>query len=82
MEGGHRACIIARVANGCDGGQIVDHLVVATEALVHETLEAALAELVVIIGEIVPTHLVKDYAHHKFRSLDLCVGYHGHAAEN
>ena len=60
VQGGHRASIVAAVSDGGNGGQIVNHLVVAAEAFVHQTLEAALAKLVIIIGEIVPTHLVDD----------------------
>ena len=72
VQGGHRASIVAGVSDGGDGGQIVNHLVVAAEAFVHQTLEAALAKLVIILGEIVPTHLVNDDAYHQLGALHLC----------
>ena len=75
------AGVVARMADSGNGGHVVNHLVFAVESFAHHSLEASFAKLVVVVGEVVPAHLVEDDAHHEFRSLNLRVSNGSHAAE-
>ena len=81
VSGRTGSSIDAGVSHTRYGRHIVEHLVVARESLVDETLHSALAELVVIVVEIVPTHLVDNDAYHQLRALHLCACHDGYAAQ-
>jgi hypothetical protein len=69
MHGWGCARIDTCMSNGCHGRQVVDQTVVTGEALLYQPFEAILPKLVIIPGQIVPTHLVYHYAYYKFRTL-------------
>jgi hypothetical protein len=57
------------MTNGSHRRHIVDQAVVTGEALLYQPFEAIVTKLVIIPGQIVPTHLVYHYAYYKFRTL-------------
>ena len=81
VSGWSGSSIYAGVSHTRYSRHVVEHLVVARESLVDEALHSALAELVVIVVEIVPTHLVDNDAYHQLRALYLCACHNGHAAQ-
>ena len=72
------AGIDGAVANGGDGGHIVDEAVVHRIALGDQALQSAVIKLVVIAREVVPAHLVDHHANHQLGSLcKNCLGHRG-----
>jgi len=59
------------MAYGGKRGQIVDHGIIAAEAVFHESLKAAFTKTIGIAIEIVPPHLIDDDANHQFWPLRL-----------
>lgn len=59
------------MADSRDSGQIVDKRILETVALIEQTAQAIGTILVIIIIEVVPTHLVDDKADDKARALNL-----------
>ena len=84
MQGGCRAGIYARVAYGCDGGDIRYHVVLTREALVDESLQSALAILIIIIVQVVPSHLVNHQSYNQFRAFQSSCSHdsNGHGAQH
>ena len=70
VQGRCRARIDARVTNGGHCRHVVDHGVLEAEPLIDEFTETALAILVIIIVEVVPTHLVHHETYHKLGPLN------------
>ena len=68
------------MSHGGYGGHVVDHLVLARESLAEQTLQTAVTILVLIIIEIVPTHLVDDDSDYKTRTFHLCPCCKSHEA--
>ena len=59
------------MADGGNGGHIVDHGVLAAETFAQQALEAAFAKLVIIIIEVIPSHLVDHEANDELGPLYL-----------
>gem|GEM_PF-4791510 len=74
MECRHAASVNACMTYRRDGGYVVDNRVLATETLVEKALEAALAPIIIIGVEIVPSHLVHYDAYYQFGPSGLCRG--------
>ena len=69
VEGGRGASVDAGVADGGDRGHVVDHAVLVGIAFVDESLQTAFDEVLIIIVEVVPSHLVDHQAYDELRAL-------------
>ena len=67
------ACVDGCMSDCCYCRNVVEHYVFAVEAVIHQPLESVFPETVVIAVEIVPAHLVDNYAYNQFRTF-LTVG--------
>ena len=75
MQGRNGASIDTGMSGCCDARYIIDHAVLTAEALVDEPTQSAVSgRLVVIIIEVVPTHLVDYDTDNEFRSVDFGAG--------
>ena len=70
VQRGRRARIDTRVTDARHRRNVVDHRVFARITLVDEALEATLDEILVIIIEVVPSHLIDNQSDHEFRTLN------------
>ena len=69
VEGWRGTGVDAGVADGGDGGHVVDHAVLAGVAFVDEAFQSAVDKVLIVIVEVVPTHLVDDKSDDELRAL-------------
>ena len=82
VDAGYGASEGRRVADGGDGGDVVDLAVLAGEALAEHPSESSLGVFVVEAIEVVPAHLVYSDAYDKFRTRLCCHRQAAHHQQN